>query len=853
RKDVPPEVAEIIHGLVRGAGQTLFVTGLSGFFATLQAIAGATDLAVGVPDAGRHRQSLESLIGFFVNLLVLRVDVAGDPTFETLIGRVRDALLDAQTHNDVPFDHLVGELGPDRQKSGRNPFFQVAFQAIEHDPDPELDGLRTEAAEVDLGRAKFDLTIYLIDHGDRLALHAEFAAERFDAGSVERWLDLYLRILAQGGVDPSRRLSGLSALSEQDRRIIAEANAVAVPPPIDRGIERGLYEQFREHVDARPERPAIRHGEDAVTYATLRDRVEARARHLIALGVRPGDLVGLCGIRGIPFFEGMLAIGAAGAGYVPIDTEFPDDRLIFMVEDAALDVIVTTRDLASRFESLPITAYLLDETHDEAPPVPLPSVDGRFPAYVIFTSGSTGRPKGVVTPQHAVTRLLRGSRWFDPSDDEVMSQVASSSFDASTLEIWGALIIGATFAVIDKEQLIAPEHLAAALRDHGVTRSVITTAYFQQFARQEPDAMGPLNAVYFGGERCDPVAIREAAAPSRALGTRLINCYGPTETTVVATVFEVDEIDENAMSVPIGRPIEDTTAHVVDALGREVGVGVPGELWLGGPRLADGYLRRPSLTADRFVPDPFGGPDGQPVAGARCYRTGDLVRWLPDGQLDFLGRIDHQIKLRGYRIELGEIETVLARHPQVADTVVLLRQDPNRDPELVAYATPGEGMRRPLPAFLREYLAEELPDYMVPSAVVVLDTFPITPNGKLDRRGLPAPEREQAAHRPPRTALEKLIARVWCEVLGLDRVGLDDEFFALGGHSLMATKIFARLRSILQLDLPLPLLFDHPVLGDLAAAATAHLLEQPGGEETLELLEELESMTDEERALLEGD
>ncbi|MEM8931460.1 MAG: amino acid adenylation domain-containing protein, partial [Acidobacteriota bacterium] len=606
-------------------------------------------------------------------------------------------------------------------------------------------------------------------------------------------------------------------LSDQDRRIIAEANAAALPALIERGVERGLFDQFRDRVERRPDHPAIRHGDAVVSYATLHRRAEARARQLIALGVRPGDLVGLCGFRGIPLFEGMLAITAAGAGYVPIDTEFPDDRLTFMVDDAELDVVVATSDLATRFDTLPVTVHLLDQPHDEAPSTSLPAVDGRFPAYVIFTSGSTGRPKGVVTPQHAVTRLLRGSRWLDPSDDEVISQVASSSFDASTLEIWGALLAGATLAVIDKAQLIAPDQLAAALRRHGVTRWVITTAYFQQFARREPEAMGSLHAIYFGGERCDPVAIREAASPCRAAGTRLFNCYGPTETTVVATLFEVDAVDENATSVAIGRPIEDTTAHVVDARGREVGVGVPGELWLGGPRLADGYLRRPALTAERFVPDPFGGPDGRPIAGARCYRTGDLVRWLPDGQLDFLGRIDHQIKLRGFRIEPGEIEAVLARHPQVADTVVLLRQDPNREPELVAYATPAESTPRPTPILLRDYLTAALPDYMVPSAVVVLDTFPITPYGKLDRRALPAPERGQAAHRPPTTDLETSISQVWSEFLGLDRIGLDDDFFQLGGHSLVVARLISRLRETVGVELPLVALFEHSTLGELSA------------------------------------
>ncbi|MEM8934003.1 MAG: amino acid adenylation domain-containing protein, partial [Acidobacteriota bacterium] len=631
RRPLSADRTAAVRHLARTRGRTLFTTLLAIFAATLHSLTGRRDFAIGVPEAGRDGGDLDSLMGFFVDMLVLRVDLAGDPDMAGLIERVHETLLEARRHGDVPFEQLVEALSPER--SHGNPFFQVAFQVIENSlvsgttTEHRDDGLTLDDHPVALADAKFDLVFDIVDHGDTLRVDASYAADRFDAATIERWLDEFVGLLDQATADPAHRLSALDLLSADDRALIDSIHRIANPDDDDdHPGDVSLIEQVRANAVRDPDKPAIRHRDEVVPWGELVDRGDALGRRLVASGVHPGTFVGLCVERGVRLIEGMLGILAAGAAYVPLDPAYPDDRLRFMIDDADLQVVLTEPPLSDRLPRVDGVEWVDLTTLDDAPlpeAVTLPRVDGDFPAYVIFTSGSTGKPKGTVVPQRGITRLIVGSRPIELRRDDVLSQITSPSFDASGWEIWGALLSGATVAVIDREDLLEPRTLAASYERLGVNIALITTAYFQQLVRQMPEAIQRMDLVLFGGERCDPEAVRRASEIAADGGPRLINGYGPTECSVSATMFEVVEVADDAVSVPIGPPMARTTCHVVDALGREVGVGVPGELWLGGPGLAHGYHRRSALTAGAFVPDPFGD-----IPGGRCYRTGDLVRWL---------------------------------------------------------------------------------------------------------------------------------------------------------------------------------------------------------------------------------
>ncbi|MEM8933142.1 MAG: amino acid adenylation domain-containing protein, partial [Acidobacteriota bacterium] len=820
RTTVPTTSSHAIRRLARERGQTLFTTLLAAFVATLQTLTGRDDIVLGVPDAGRADGDVDSLIGFFIDMLVVRADLAGARDFDEIVDRVRATLRETRADAAVPFDKLVEELRPEREP-GRNPFFQVAFQVIERDllssaapataDDSTTTGLVLEQQPIDQPEAKFDLTVAVLHNGDDLRIEAIYDANRFLSTTVARWLDAFIQLLDQVSTSPSRPLAQLTVTTAADRDVIDSANRrAAVSIEREQPGDRSLIEQFRQRVDEAPDRVALLHRDRSLTRGEILDRAEHLARHLVARGVRPGDFVGLCVDRGPRLIEGMVGILAAGAAYVPLDADYPEDRLRFMIEDADLHVLLTERPRSDTLPKAEGVERLDFDALGPAPDAVLPTVDGDFPAHVIFTSGSSGRPKGTMIQQRGVTRLVVDAAAIGVTADDVLSQVASPSFDACTWEVWSALLQGARLVIVDRDDLLAPDALAATFERHGVTASLITTAYFQQIARQAPAAISRLRLGLFGGERCDPAAIHPAHVASHdggpnGDGTRLFNVYGPTECTVLATAHEVVELAEDALSIPIGLPIPRTTTHVVDALGREVGVGVPGELWLGGPGVALGYHQRPALTANVFVPDPF---DDAP--GGRCYRTGDLVRWLADGTLDYLGRIDQQVKLRGFRIEPGEIESTLARHPDVGGTAVIVREDTPGQAMLVAYATPADdAVETPRGETLRAFLTAELPEFMVPAVVLVLDALPITTNGKVDRRALPAPSVDDlAAYRPPESDLEVELAALWSEVLGAERIGLDDDFFTLGGHSLLAVRLASRIREQCAVEMAVRTLFE---------------------------------------------
>jgi len=633
--------------------------------------------------------------------------------------------------------------------------------------------------------------------------------------------------------------------------------------------EASLPALFAEVVWAHGGSEALAWGEERVSYGELDARANRLARHLQGAGVRPGDRVGVSLERSAGLVTALLAVLKAGASYVPLDPAYPAERRAFMRRDAGLVALVVARaadagveaDERVRVVALDEEAAAIAAQPAEAPEA---AAFGGSEAYVVYTSGSTGTPKGIAVSHRAVARLARGADYVRLGPGDRVAQLSNASFDAATFEVWGALLSGATLVGVGREVSLDPAALAAAIRAEGLTAAFLTTALFNAVARAAPDAFAPLACLLFGGEAADPEAVRRVLAAGAP--RRLLHVYGPTESTTFATWHPVDEVPDGADTVPIGRPLAHTAAQVLDA---EMGSAAEGELYLGGDGVAHGYVGRPALTAERFVPDPF-----SDHPGGRLYRTGDRVRWTESAKvrecesalgslegertfalshfrtpvLEFIGRLDAQVKLRGMRVEPGEIEAALRRHPDVADAVVLLREDAPGEPRLVAYAAAGHGARfgADAGAALRAWLGERLPEYLVPSAVVPLDAFPLTPNGKVDRIALPVPaEAARVDGVAPRTATEAALADVWAEVLRVERVYADDDFYALGGQSLLAAQVAARVHDRLGVELPLRRVFEAPVLADLAVAVDA---ERDAA--FLRMLEELDGLSDAEVAAL---
>jgi amino acid adenylation domain-containing protein len=602
---------------------------------------------------------------------------------------------------------------------------------------------------------------------------------------------------------------------------------------------------FGEVARAHPHATAVVWGGERLSYGELDARANRLARHLRAAGVRAGGRVGLSLERGAALVTAMLAVVKAGASYVPLDPAYPAERRAFMCRDAGLAAIVCARRADAGVEAgEQVRVVALD---DEAAAIaahpaeaPVAAAFGGSEAYVVYTSGSTGTPKGTAITHRAVARLVRGTDYVRLEPGHRVAQLSNTSFDAATFEVWGTLLSGATLVGVAREVSLDPAALAAAVREQGLTTVFLTTALFNAVARGEPAAFAPVEHLLFGGEAVDPGAVRRVLAAGAP--RRLLHVYGPTESTTFATWHPVADVPEGAATVPIGRALAHTTAHVLDGEMRPAG---EGELYLGGDGLAHGYVGRPALTAERFVPDPF-------AQGARLYRTGDRVRLNERGEIEFVGRLDAQVKLRGMRIEPGEIEAALRGHPRVADAVAMVRDDAPGEPRLVAYVVPPHGAQvdAGAGAELRAWLAERLPDYLVPAAVVPLERFPLNPNGKVDRPALPAPAAARRADGvAPRTDTEVALAAVWAEVLRVEPVFADDDFYALGGQSLLAAQVTARVRDRLGVELPLRRLFEAPTLAALAA-----VVDEEREAAFLRMLDDLEGLSDEEvAALLEAE
>ncbi len=809
---------ELLHGLKalsQQEGATLFMTLLAGFKTLLMRYSGQRDIIVGSPIANRARSELEQLIGFFVNSLALRTDLSGDPSFRALLRRVREVALGAYSHQDLPFEKVVEELQPDRLQD-RNPIFQVMF-ALQNAPRAPLTlpGITIRTLPRRRRTAKFDLTLFAMEQSRGLSATLEYSTDLFRADTVARMLGHYRRLLEAAVADPDRRVSDLPLLTDEERRhIVVDWNSTDRSFPRDRGVHRLFEAQAAE----RPNAIAVEDGAGRLTYDELNRRANRLARRLRGLGIGPEARVGIAVERSADLVVSLLAVLKAGGAYVPLDSSYPAERLAFMVKDARIGVLLT-RGSSRVPAGGEVPSLDLERDHDAILRESQENLEGDVPAarlaYLMYTSGSTGTPKGIAIPHEAILRLVCNTDYIRLTPADRVAQVSNASFDAATFEIWGALLHGGRLLIVSREISLAPARLAAEIRQRGVTTMFLTTALFNQIARTVPGAFRSVRHVLFGGEAVDPVLVRDVLRDGPP--ERLLHVYGPTETTTFATWHEVKEVGDDAVTVPIGAPIANTRAYVLDGRLRPVPVGVPGELYLGGPGLARGYLGRPALTAERFVPDPFGTEAG---GGERLYRTGDRVRRLSDGAIEFLGRLDGQIKLRGFRIEPGEIEAMLVRHPKVGECSVVLRDDVPGGPALVAYLTGSGPAALGVAAEARAYLRDRLPAFMIPAQFVVLDALPLSPNGKVDRRALPPPSGSrpelEVAFAAPHTDTERSLATLWQDLLGVERVGREDNFFELGGHSLLAVTLFADIERVFGVRLPLAALFQAPTLDRLA-------------------------------------
>ncbi|MDT0328087.1 non-ribosomal peptide synthetase [Nocardiopsis lambiniae] len=807
--ELPPGLGAAVERVAREHGATAHMVLQAAVAVALSRLGAGTDVPLGTPVAGRSDRSLEDVVGFFVNTVVSRVDVAGDPTFGELLGRVRDRFLADLEHADVPFDVLVEALNPVRS-AGRNPLFQVML-TLEHEVMEPLDlaGVRAlPALDTDYEAAKFDLHLAFSRSPDGvLAGRVGFASDLFEESTARRLAGVLVRVLDRITACPDGRVEGVDVVSDADLSALEAWNATGAGV-----VDRTVPEVFEEHVRRDPDAVAVVFGEQRLTYAELDARANRLAHHLVARGVRRGDPVAVLLDRGVELAVAVLAAAKAGAPSLLLDPGFPDERLRSLADAARVRCVIGRAAFGDRVTGDRITVLVDEHAEVIAACAATTVVAGVVPqdAFgVIFTSGSTGRPKGVLTSHRAVVGTFVGQDYVDFGPDHVWLQCAPVSWDGFVLEFWGALLSGAA-CVLQPERSPEPDRIVDLVRRESVTTLWLSAGLFNLLLDEHPGVFSSVRQVMTGGESPSVEHLRRFRAMFPDV--RLVHGYGPAEAMIFTNAVTLGEIPEGR--VPVGPPLAGKRVHVLDGRLRRVPVGVVGEVYAAGVGLAHGYVGRPGATAERFLPDPFGGP------GERIYRTGDLGRWTEDGELVVVGRADGQVKIRGFRIEPGEVENALASLPRVAAAVVTVWQDRSGDRRLVGYAVPAEdGVGAGVDgASLRSALASVLPEHMVPSAVVVLERLPLTANGKVDRRALPEPDfAALSSGRAPRDAREEVLCGLFAEVLGLDSVTIDDSFFDLGGHSLLATRLIARIRASHGAEVTLKDLFRTPTVAELSA------------------------------------
>ncbi len=798
------ELTEKLKKLSQEQGCTLFMTLLAAYDTLLYRYTGQEDILVGSPIANRDRSEIEGLIGFFVNTLVMRSNLAGNPTFSELLSRVREVALSAYAHQNLPFEMLVEALQPERDLS-YTPLFQVMF-ALQNasTSEVELTGLTATPLMTEGATAKFDLSLLMQDTATGLVGVWEYNTDLFDASIIKRMSNHFVTLLSAIVANPQQQISELPLLTEvEQRQLLVEWNNTQVDYPCDRCI----HHLFEEQVKRTPDAMAVVFDNQQLTYYQLNCRANQLAHYLRSLGVKADVLVAICVERSLDMVVGLLGILKAGGAYLPLDPEYPQERLSFMLEDAQVGVLLTQQRLIDRLPEYQAKQVFLDEAWSQIAQNnqdnPTSGVKAFHLANVIYTSGSTGRPKGVMIEHKGLCNLAQAQiQTFGLTSDSRVLQFASFSFDASIWEVVMALRSGGTLYLGTKNSLLPGKPLIEQLRDRCITHITLPPSALAVMPVEELPA---LQTIIVAGEACAAELIRQWS-----IGRNFFNAYGPTEATVCATIAKCNE-DEK---ISIGKAIANTQVYILDENLQPVPVGVPGELHIAGVGLARGYLNRPELTQEKFISNPFG--------SGRLYKTGDLARYLPNGNIEYLGRIDNQVKIRGFRIELAEIEALLNQHDHVQNCCVIAHEGTPGNKRLVAYLVPQKEVT-PATDELRQFLSDKLPGYMVPTAIVILESLPLTANGKVDRRALPDPDlhQELSDYVMPNTEVEIIIAGIWQKALGAEKVGIYNNFFELGGHSLLLVKINQQLQEEFGLELSIVDMFNYPNIHSLSQKLSA--------------------------------
>jgi len=814
-----------VRGLARSEGATPFMVLAAAFQALLSHYTGKQDVLIGTPLSGRSRTEFEDIIGYFVNPVVLRCPIEPEISFRRHIGVVREGVVGALQNGDFPFFELVKRIHPERDQTS-TPIFQTIFNLVKT-TQMSLDGniasgivrlghLTLERFPLEQQEGQFDLDLTVLDTGESMPATLKYSTDLFDAGAIERMAGHFRTLLEAAVSEPDRRVSDLPWLTEAERRqVLVEWNATSKSYP-----ETTIHRLIEEQVRRTPDAVALAFEGRTMSYGELNQRANQLARHLRGLGVGQDTLVGLCIERSFEMVVGLLGILKSGGAYVPVDPGYPPDRQSYMIEDSRAPVLLTQAHLAGGLANSGARVVVLDAGWEEIVRHPDGDLeDGSGPgdlAYVIYTSGSTGKPKGAMNEHQAVcNRLLWMQDTYGLTASDRVLQKTPFSFDVSVWEFFWPLMTGARLVIARPEGHKDPSYLVQRIREEGITTLHFVPSMLRAFLEAEGvEECSSVKRVICSGEAL-PYELQERFFGRLGL-TELHNLYGPTEAAVDVTWWPCERGSARKV-VPIGRPVANTRMYVLDSSLNPVPVGVPGELYIGGVQVGRGYWGRPELTAEKFIPDPF-------VPGGRLYKTGDLSRWLPDGVIEYLGRNDFQVKVRGLRIELGEIEAALSEHVTVGQAVVVSREEIPGDVRLVAYLVP-RADASPSVADLRIFLKDRLPEYMIPSAFVILPSLPLNPSGKVDRKALPAPERMRSSlatqYEAPRTEVEAMIADLWKDVLRLEKVGVHDNFFDLGGHSLLLVQVQARLERHLKRKLAVVDLFQYPSIETLSRHLTS--------------------------------
>lgn len=814
RLSLPSSLVNTLTALGRQESVTLFMVLLAAFKVLLARYTGQEDIVVGAPSAGRMLPELEPLVGFFANTLALRTDLAGNPTFRELLARVRQTALAAYDHQDLPFEEVIDALRLPRNLSYA-PLCQVLFVMESFGTTSVTTaGLDIEEFTFDSGTTTYDLILEITPASSGLTAAFTYSTDLFADATIER-LSGHFETLLHGIVaDPGARVGGLPLLTEAERQqLLVEWNDTHTAYPRDVTI----HQLFEAQVQRTPDAVAVLFEGEQITYQALNERANQLAHYLGRMGVGPETLVGLCLERSVEMIVGLLAILKAGAAYVPLDPAYPSERLAFLLADTQIAILLTQAKMAGRFQR---GVQILELDTQQAPwgaesvVNPAVVVTATNLAYVMYTSGSTGRPKGVDVTHRNVVRLVKETNYVCLNEQAILLQLAPISFDAATFEVWGALLNGARL-VIMPPQTPSLDEVAEAIQRHQINTLWLSAGLFRLMVDEHLDALGSVRQLLAGGDVLSVTHMRKVLAAHA--NCHVSNGYGPTENTTFTCTYRADDAQAFDHSVPIGRPIANTQVYILDAALQPVPIGVVGELYAGGDGVARGYHNRPELTREKFIPNPFG--------EGRLYRTGDLVRYLRDrGAIEFLGRMDSQVKIRGFRIEPGEVEAMLAQYPAIQEAVVLAREHGARDKHLVAYVVPVTGATCDS-GQVRDFLKAKLPDYMLPSALVLVADIPLTANGKIDRRALLeidlAPSAPMAATATQQTSIEEQLSALWAELLDVSPVGANQNFFELGGHSLLAGQLVSRVRKAFGVKLPLRALFEAPTVREFSQALAA--------------------------------